>query len=186
MRRAVFLDRDGVLNRAFLRDGRPVPPATLDQFEILAEVPGALARLHDAGYLLVVATNQPDVATGLQSRETVDAMHGRLMAELPIDRIEACFATEAQAPAHYKPAPGMLLDAASVLDIDLEHSYMVGDRWRDVDCGHAAGCFSIFIDRAYGEPLRSAPDAICSDLADAADFIISHERVERVAYVRHR
>ena len=85
--RAVFLDRDGVLNRALVREGRPYPPATLETFEILPGVPEALRRLHDAGFLLIGATNQPDVARGTQRRELIEAMNARLMDESPITAI---------------------------------------------------------------------------------------------------
>lgn len=170
MRRAVFLDRDGVLNRALVRDGKPYPPATLEALELLPGVPAALARLKAAGFLLVVVTNQPDVARGEQRREVVDAMHARLLAELPLDAIEACFEDGDEAPRR-KPNPGMLLDAARRLGIDLARSFLVGDRWRDVEAGRRAGVTTLFVDRGYAEPLRSDPDVTVRDLSQAADWI---------------
>jgi transaldolase len=176
MRRAVFLDRDGVLNCALVRDGRPYPPATLDEFEILPGVAEALRALDDAGFLLIVATNQPDVARGLQRREVVEAMHRRLLDELPLDDITVCYETDESRSACYKPKPGMLLEAARKLGIDLASSYMVGDRWRDVGAGKAAGCFTIFIDRGYAEPLTDTPDAVCTNLPEAAAIILRRRR----------
>lgn len=170
----MFLDRDGVLNRALVRDGRPYPPATLEELEVLPEVPAALARLRAAGFLLVVVTNQPDVARGEQRREVVDAMNARLLAELPLDAIEVCFEDGDDAPRR-KPNPGMLLDAARRLGIDLPRSFLVGDRWRDVEAGRRAGCTTLFVDRGYAESLRSAPDYTVADLAEAADRILSLE-----------
>jgi transaldolase len=170
----VFLDRDGVLNRAIVREGRPYPPATLEELEVLPEVPAALARLRAAGFLLVVVTNQPDVARGEQRREVVDATHARLLAELPLDAIEVCFEDGDDAPRR-KPNPGMLLDAARRLGIDLPRSFLVGDRWRDVEAGRRAGCTTLFVDRGYAESLRSAPDHTVADLAEAADRILSLE-----------
>ncbi len=76
-RAAVFLDRDGVLNRPVIRNGRPHPPASLEQFELYEDVADGCARLKAAGFLLVVITNQPDVGRGLQRRETVEAMHAK-------------------------------------------------------------------------------------------------------------
>jgi len=172
MRRAVFLDRDGVLNRAMVRDGRPISPTTLDEFEILPGVARALRALHEAGFLLIVTTNQPDVARGLQRREVVEAMHRRLLEELPLDDIKVCYELDGPDSTCYKPKPGMLLAAARERSIDLARSYMVGDRWRDVGAGKAAGCFSIFIDRGYAEPLTEIPDAICADLQEAAVIIL--------------
>ena len=174
MRRAVFLDRDGVLNRALVRDGRPVSPARLDELEILPGVAAALRALHEAGFLLIVATNQPDVARGLQRREVVEAMHRRLLEELPLDDIKVCYEIDGLNCTCYKPKPGMLLAAARERSIDLARSYMVGDRWRDVGAGKAAGCFTIFVDRGYAEPLTETPDAVCADLPAAAAIIISN------------
>jgi len=172
MRRAVFLDRGGVLNRAVVRDGKPHPPATLDEFEILPGVPEALRSLDEAGFLLVVATNQPDVARGLRGREVVEAMHRRLREELPLDDIKPCDEVDGPDSACYKPRPGMLLDAAGDSGIELSRSYMVGDQWRDVGAGKAAGCFTILIDRGYAESLIDPPDAVCADLPDAAALIL--------------
>jgi transaldolase len=177
--RAVFLDRDGVINRALEREARPYPPASLDEFEILPEVPGALARLKAAGFLLVVATNQPDVGRGTLAKEVVENIHAHLLARLPIDRVEVCFhpgkgGSDCECR---KPKPGMLLRAAGELEVDLARSWMVGDRWRDVDCGHAAGCRTIFIDRGYAEDLKQKPDFLARNLAEAADIILNRLNV---------
>lgn len=173
---AVFLDRDGVINRSLVRNGLPCAPIALSDFEILPEVPHAIARLRSAGFRLVIATNQPDVARGLQSRAVIDAMHARIRDELGIDDIRVCFEIDGPDCRCYKPKPGMLLDAAADHDIALDRSYMVGDRWRDVDCARAAGCLAVFIDRGYAESLRAAPDFICADLAEAAEIILSHSQ----------
>jgi D-glycero-D-manno-heptose 1,7-bisphosphate phosphatase len=173
---AVFLDRDGVINRAPVRDGKPYPPATLEEFEILPGVAEALRSLDEAGFLLIVATNQPDVARGLRRRDVVEAMHGRLREALPLHDIKVCYELESSSSTCYKPQPGMLLEAAHECDIDLARSYMIGDRWRDVGAGKRAGCFTIFIDRGYAEGLTDIPDATCSDLPQAAAVVLSHAR----------
>lgn len=175
-RRAVFLDRDGVLNRALVRDGRPFAPVSLDRFELLPGVIEAARLLHEAGFLLIVATNQPDVARGLVPRDVVDEMHRRLSDALPLDDIRACFEEDGPNCRCYKPKPGLLFDAAADWSIDLGSSYMVGDRWRDVDCARNAGCFSLFIDYGYSEALRARPDALCTSLAEAAGIILERKR----------
>jgi D-glycero-D-manno-heptose 1,7-bisphosphate phosphatase len=169
---AVFLDRDGVINRPVVRDGLPYPPADVEEFEIYADVPAGCARLKAAGYLLVVATNQPDVGRGTQSRGQVEAMHAVMTAALPIDRVEVCYHPGGAASSCdcRKPAPGMLLQAADALSITLSASYMVGDRWRDIDCG------TIFVDRGYAEELRQAPDFTVSSFAEAVDIILDATR----------
>ncbi len=175
---AVFLDRDGVINRPVVRDGLPFPPADVEEFDIYDDVPAGCARLKAAGYLLVVATNQPDVGRGTQAREHVEAMHAVMTAALPIDRVEVCYHAggAASSCACRKPAPGMLLQAADALGIQLSTSFMVGDRWRDVDCGQAAGCRTIFVDRGYAEELRQAPDFTVNSFAEAVEIILDQTR----------
>jgi D-glycero-D-manno-heptose 1,7-bisphosphate phosphatase len=177
MRRAVFLDRDGVINRALERDGKPYPPTTLAEFEILPDVPAACARLKAAGFLLVVTTNQPDVGRGTLEQAVVEKIHSYMTANLPIDRVEVCFhpGKGLSDCACRKPKPGMLLHAARELGIDLAQSWMVGDRWRDVDCGHAAGCKTVFIDYGYAEELKQKPDFSARNLGEAADIILAQK-----------
>ncbi len=174
MKSAVFLDRDGVINRALTRDGRPYPPSCLAEFEILPGVAEACAKLKQAGYLLVVATNQPDVGRGTLKQEVVEAIHADMCRRLPIDRVEVCHhpGREASECDCRKPKPGMLLHAARALSIDLARSFMVGDRWRDIDCGHAAGVTTILIDYGYAESLRNMPHHRVSSLAEAANLIL--------------
>jgi D-glycero-D-manno-heptose 1,7-bisphosphate phosphatase len=173
---AVFLDRDGTLNAAVVREGKPHPPRDVAELQLLPGVVDGCARLKAAGFILVVATNQPDVGRGTQSQAVVEAIHTRLCALVPVDRVEVCYdAGDAHPPSAFrKPAPGMLLRAARELSIDLGRSWMVGDRWRDIDCGRAAGCRTIFIDCGYAEPLGAQPDFTAPSLSAAADIILAH------------
>jgi len=175
MRRAVFLDRDGVINRALERAGKPYPPTTLAEFEILPEVPAACAKLKAAGFWLIVATNQPDVGRGTLPQSVVEAIHSHMLSQLPIDRVEVCFhpGQGLSDCSCRKPKPGMLLQAASQLGLDLTQCWMVGDRWRDVDCGHAAGCRTVFVDYGYSEDLKQKPDFSARNLGEAADIILA-------------
>ncbi|MFZ0958494.1 MAG: HAD-IIIA family hydrolase [Candidatus Sulfotelmatobacter sp.] len=172
-RRAVFLDRDGVINRAFVRDGKSFPPSTLQELEVLPGVPEALRELKQHGYKLLVVTNQPDVARGKQSQQMIDAMHQALSAQLPIDDIFVCYHTDQDKCDCRKPMPGMLLEAARKHNIDLAASFMVGDRWRDIEAGYNAGCKTILIDYGYSEKSPAyAPDLRVGSLREAADWII--------------
>jgi D-glycero-D-manno-heptose 1,7-bisphosphate phosphatase len=169
--KAVFLDRDGVINRAFVREGKPYPPQRLEDFVVLDGVTDACRQLKARGFSLIVATNQPDVGRGKLAREVVEQMHAKMCREVPIDRVEVCY--DASSPSLCrKPAPGMLLHAAREIGIDLPQSYMVGDRWRDIDCGAAAGCKTIFIDHKYDEQLRREPDFRVRSLVEAAKIIL--------------
>ncbi len=172
MRRAVFLDRDGVVNRAFVRDGLPYPPADMSELELLPGVAEALQALKARGFALLVVTNQPDVARGTTSRAVVEGIHRHLARTLPIDRFYACYHDSGDACACRKPLPGMLLEGARDFGIDLADSYMVGDRWRDCEAGRAAGCRTVFIDCGYLERQPSNPDHRASSLLDAARIII--------------
>ncbi|MEP4379687.1 MAG: HAD-IIIA family hydrolase [Alphaproteobacteria bacterium] len=174
--RAIFLDRDGVLIRTDVREGRPYAIRKSADLEYLPGAREAVQRARELGFLTVVVTNQPDVARGLADRSEVDAMHAQLTSALGVDDVQACFEIEGPDSRRYKPRPGMLLDAAEQFGIDLEESYLIGDRWRDIDAGQAAGCFSIFIDCGYDEELRQPPDAVVSDITSAMDLIVGRER----------
>jgi D-glycero-D-manno-heptose 1,7-bisphosphate phosphatase len=170
LRRAVFLDRDGVLNRAFVRDGKPYPPASLEELEILPGVPEALARLRQAGFLLIVVTNQPDVARGTQRRERVEAINDALTSALPLDEVVTSY-EDGDSPRR-KPNPGMLLEAAERHRIDLACSFMIGDRWKDVEAGRRAGCRTVFIDYGYRETFQcAAADFTTRQIAAAAAWV---------------
>jgi D-glycero-D-manno-heptose 1,7-bisphosphate phosphatase len=171
--RAVFLDRDGVINRATVRNGKPYPPARPSELEILPGVAEALCRLQAADFRLIVVTNQPDVARGTQSRETVEIMHEMLRkAGLPITAFYVCYH---DGPANCdcrKPRPGLLLSAAFDHLLDLKGSYIVGDRWRDIEAGQRAGCRAFFVDYAYDEPKPQPPFVGVTSLAEVADRIL--------------
>lgn len=174
---AVFLDRDGTLNRQVIRDGKPYPPQRLEEFVLFDGVPEACAQLAAAGFLLVVATNQPDVGRGTQTQAAVESMHARLRQLVPaIARIEVCYASglDKTAPPdrRRKPEPGMLHDAAEALGIDLARSWMIGDRWRDIDCGKRAGVRTVFIDFGYAEERRAPPDFVVKSFVEAAAVIL--------------
>jgi len=173
-RRAVFLDRDGVLNRAFVREGRPYPPHSVEDLEILPEVLPSLTDLKRAGFLTLVATNQPDVARGTQSMDAVEAIHAHLRAELPLDDVFVCYHCDSDGCYCRKPSPGLLLQGAERYTLDLASCYMIGDRWRDVDAGHNAGCDTIFIDYDYREQKpQKTPLAVCRSLREAVDWILN-------------
>jgi len=171
--RAVFLDRDGVLNRATVRDGKPYPPDSVAELEILPGVQKALEDLKGAGFLLLVITNQPDVAKGKQSREGVEAIHSNLRDQLLLDDIFVCYHVDVDACNCRKPAPGMLEQGAAQYGLYLPDCYMVGDRWRDVDAGHRAGCRTILLDYGYSERAAdNEPTARVASLKEAATWIL--------------
>jgi len=172
MKRAVFLDRDGVINKAFVVDGKPTPARTLEQVRILPHAGEAMEMLRFASFELVVVTNQPDVARGSLSEEVVDSIHAQLQRELRIEHFYSCFHDDADNCVCRKPKPGLLVQAAMDLNINLEASYMVGDRWRDVAAGQSAGCRSFFIDNSYAEKQPQMPYIKVSSLFEAAQIIL--------------
>ena len=178
MNLAVFLDRDGVLVRAAVRDGRPYPPSTFEDLEILPEARTACRALRNAGFLLIAATNQPDVARGDARRADVEAMNVRVREELALDAVYACFHDDADECDCRKPKPGLLTRAASDYGVDLSGSYMVGDRWRDIEAGSAAGCHTIFIDYSYAERRPADPSAVVRSTAEAAQWILRRDRAK--------
>lgn len=170
--KAVFLDRDGVLNQAKVIDGKSYPPQTLEEFVILPGVKDACEKLKRAGYLLIVVTNQPDVATGVQKKEIVDAMHQKLLKFLPIDAIYTCFHISADNCECRKPKPGMLIQASADHQIDFSMSCLVGDRWRDIEAGQQVGCLCYFIDYDYNERKPAVPFKTVASLESAAELIL--------------
>jgi D-glycero-D-manno-heptose 1,7-bisphosphate phosphatase len=172
MVKAVFLDRDGVINANLMRDGKPVAPTTMAEFRILPGVVEAARRLKDAGFLLVIATNQPDVRNGITPQATMEAMHAEIRKLMPIDDIMICLHNDDDNCACRKPKPGLLIDAAAKHGIDLKSSYIIGDRWKDVNAGKAAGCRTIFVDYGYVQDRPALPDITVKSLAEAADYIL--------------
>ena len=170
---AVFLDRDGVINRAEVRNGVPHPPQSLEGFELLTGAVSAVHRLRDAGFAVVIVTNQPDVARGDQCRAVVESMNEVVREALEPNSIMVCYHDETVGCECRKPAPGMLLAAANELGLDLARSFMVGDRWRDIDAGRRAGCQTVFVDRGYEERQPEAPDAVVTNITEAVDWIFA-------------
>jgi D-glycero-D-manno-heptose 1,7-bisphosphate phosphatase len=174
-RRAVFLDRDGVLNRAIVRDGMPFSPMTLAEFELSPDAEAAVERLRQAGFHLVVTTNQPEVARGRVSRDVLASMHEILTSRLGIGDVRVCPHDDGDACACRKPKPGMLLAAAADGNIDLASSFMVGDRWRDVAAGRNAGTRTVLIDYHYADTHHVEPEYRATSLTDAVTWILRHD-----------
>lgn len=170
---AVFLDRDGVLIEAARSGGTPVAVHEADDMVVLPGVVDALEVFRESGLALVCVTNQPDVARGLVSAETVEHANESLRVRLRLDAVRCCPHDDPDPFGCRKPAPGMLIGAAAELGLDLGRSVMVGDRWRDVEAGRRAGCRTVFIDRGYDERRPSAPDFVVRDLGDAVPWILA-------------
>ena len=176
MNRAVFLDRDGVITRAIIRNGKPYAPLSRADVSLVPGAADALDRLRRAGLLLIVVTNQPDVARGRLSRDEVEAIHAGLRAELPLDAIQVCYHDDDDECACRKPAPGLLYAAAIAHDIALSRSYLVGDQWRDIAAGRRAGCRTILVESGHDEPVTVEPHARVADLHCAAAWILANDR----------
>jgi D-glycero-D-manno-heptose 1,7-bisphosphate phosphatase len=173
-RKAVFLDRDGVVNLAIVKDGRPFPPGSLAELRINPDAFIALPLLKSLGFSLIVVTNQPDVSRGTQTREAIEAIHTELRSQLPLDDFFTCYHDQADLCQCRKPLPGLILEAASRHEITLGDSFLIGDRWRDVDAGFAAGVRTVWIDYAYRErgPAHP-PSARVPSLLEAGKWIES-------------
>lgn len=171
--RAVFLDRDGVLNDTRVRDGVPVPPAGAGDVVVLPGVPEACRRLAEDGWLLIVVTNQPDIARGTTTREAAEAITSVVTKGLPITEVVMCPHDDSDGCDCRKPLPGMITEAARRWDIDLGTSVLVGDRWRDIEAGRQAGVQTVLVDRGYGEARSCPPDHSVADLPEAADLILA-------------
>ena len=174
--RAVFLDRDGVINRAIVVDGRPYAPRSFGEFRLMPGARACVGRLRAAGLKVVVVTNQPDVARKLIDPAELEKMNQRLISELAVDAVKVCAHRQDEGCNCRKPRPGMLVAAAAELGIALGRSYMVGDRWSDVEAGHAAGCYTLKIERGYVNDRPVDADAVVRTFAQAVNHIIRRER----------
>jgi D-glycero-D-manno-heptose 1,7-bisphosphate phosphatase len=165
-----------VLNAAPVRNGRPHSPSTVEEVEILPGVPEACDRLMQHGFLLIAITNQPNVARGIQRREAIEEIHRFLQTRIPLDDFRVCYHDDSDGCNCRKPKPGMLLAAAVDWCIELRKSFMVGDRWRDIEAGRRAGCKTIFINYHYMEQRPSEADFEANSLTTAADWILSNDQ----------
>lgn len=173
---AVFLDRDGVLNKTTIdRDGVPRPPGTVEDLVVLDGVPEACRVLRDAGFRLLVVTNQPDVARGTLGRKAVESINKRLASDLPIDDVLVCYHDDADACSCRKPEPGLLIEGAKRWRIDVSKSFMVGDRWRDIEAARRAGCRSVLISEYSSKQDQCEPDYTAPSLSAAAAWILAQE-----------
>lgn len=171
--KSVFLDRDGVINYPIIKDGKPYPPKDWSEFRLIPGVPEGINLLKEAGFLIIVVTNQPDVGRGTLARETVEEIHTQMRQILPLDEVRVCYDDGKTASEFRKPNPGMILASAKENNIDLKESYMVGDRWKDIDAGKRAGLRTVFIDYGYDEELRAQPDYRASSFLEAARLIVT-------------
>jgi D-glycero-D-manno-heptose 1,7-bisphosphate phosphatase len=169
-RRAVFLDRDGVLNEPIMRNGKAFAPLSMEQFRLVDGAATEVKRLRAADLLCIVVTNQPEIASGELSAAALDAMHRHLKEQLEIADIFVCAHSSSEGCACHKPRPGMIHQAADLWGIELRSSFLVGDRWRDIDAGRAVGCYTVLIERAYSQ--CSSADARVGSLAEAVAVIL--------------
>ena len=178
------MDRDGTLNVQVIREGLAYAPASVAEFRLFPGVPEACRALHAAGYVLIVATNQPDVGRGTQSLAVVEAMHAELRRQIPeIEKVDVCYSPGlpgSPPDPRRKPEPGMLLESAQEFGLDLARSWMIGDRWRDVDCGKNAGVRTVFIDFGYVEQLHAAPDFTVKSFAEAARIVLAQPETRKL------
>ena len=174
MNRAVFIDRDGVINQSNVVNGKPFAPTHLDDYLILPGVREALQKIKAAGYITVLVTNQPDLSTGKQTLNSLNEIHSYLQSQCDIDLIKVCGHTNEDKCICRKPKPGLLIDASIQLDIDLTQSYMIGDRWSDIEAGQKAGCMnSFYIDYEYNEKKPSGIFTVVKSLQDCAEIILN-------------
>jgi D-glycero-D-manno-heptose 1,7-bisphosphate phosphatase len=172
LKRAVFLDRDGVLNDAIVKDGKPYPPDSIESFKISEGAKEACALLKNSSFELIVVTNQPDVSRGTTTVHQVEQFHEHLKRNLDIAHFYVCFHDDQDDCLCRKPNPGLILNSSQELGIDTRNSFMVGDRWRDIEAGNAAGCRSIFIDHSFNEKQPKRYFAKVSSLLEAVPVIL--------------
>jgi D-glycero-D-manno-heptose 1,7-bisphosphate phosphatase len=177
LQKTIFLDRDGVINQPQIINGKSYAPKTFKDFKLLSRVEEALFDLKKAGFWLFVVTNQPDVGKGIHQQSDIEAMHNFLLTHLPIDDIFTCYHTDEDQCLCRKPLPGLLMQAQKIYPVDFQNSFMIGDRWKDIDAGRAVGCKTLFIDYGYNEKQPCNMDYKVKSLLEAKNIILgaNHE-----------
>lgn len=175
MYEAVFLDRDGVLSKGYVRDGKSYAPRKIVDFKLLPYAITSVEKLRKIGFLVIVVTNQPDINNGLVTIEAVNTMHSILRKKTKIIDIFLCPHSKNEHCSCRKPKPGMLIEAAQKYNINLSKSFMVGDRASDIEAGLAAGCRTIFINRNYKEPIPVNQEKTVHSINSASNYIIKQK-----------
>jgi len=155
-KKAIFFDRDGTLIKSNLSsDKKPIAIKNLSELKLFPSVKKILKKLNKE-FLIFIITNQPDVYRGINTKKNVIEINNYLKKILPIKKIYTCFCSSKNCTFR-KPNPGMMIDASKKYNIDLKKSYVVGDRWKDIDAGHKVRCKTIFINKDYEEKLKEKP-----------------------------
>ena len=171
MKKAVFLDRDGVINKAFIKNGLPESPNSLSELEILPRVKESILRLKKLNFICLVVTNQPDVQRGKIKKNIVIKMNNFLKKKIELDDIFVCYHDDQDNCNCRKPKPGLLLQARKKWNVDFKKSFIVGDRWRDIQAGKKVGCKTIFLDYRYKDIKPKNPDFVTDTLLNATYII---------------
>lgn len=172
MQGALYLDRDGILNKVVMRDGIVGSPRDKTEFEILEDAHYLTELAYDLGFKSIVVSNQPDVERGLMTLEKLEIINDLLKDELLIEHIEFC--TSSDDDNHdRKPNPGMLLDTAHMYKINLEESFFVGDGWKDVEAGKRAGVKTILLQTDYNKEIHGSADYNCNSIKEIVELIKS-------------
>tara|TARA_B100000530_G_C15725700_1_gene395741 strand:- start:72 stop:614 length:543 start_codon:yes stop_codon:yes gene_type:complete len=177
IKKAIFLDRDGVLVIPIFKNGRSYAPLELNDFKVFPDAKESIKKLKMLGFKIIVITNQPDIHDNILTKEIVDEMNLILKKKVDYDDIEVCYDKIASSPRR-KPNPGMIYDSAQKWNINIKESYLIGDRFSDIEAGIKAGCKgNIFIDYNYtSETSPTKQDYSCSTLSEAANWIFEIEK----------
>lgn len=176
LKRAVFLDRDGIINEVIRINNKPYPPDSLSTFRLISGVSEKLKQLRDAGYLLFVITNQPDVARGKTPRHIIEEIHKFISEEILLEEIFCCYHDDKDDCTCRKPRPGFFLEAEKKWGVDLSNSFMVGDRWKDIEAAENARVNSIFVDYNYDEPKPISQQFTTGSPLEALTYILNQTK----------
>jgi len=169
--KAIFWDRDGIMNKVIMRKGETSSPWKLEEFEILPDVKKCLEASKEMGFLNIVFTNQPDISRGFLKIEDLEKMHKVILETLPVDEIKVCPHDDKDNCSCRKPKPGLILEAVKKWSIDLEKSYVVGDGWKDIKAGKAAGCKTFLLRREYNKNYQKDYDFEIDNLKKTVEII---------------
>jgi D-glycero-D-manno-heptose 1,7-bisphosphate phosphatase len=171
MKRACFLDRDGILNEIVMRGATVSSPWNVAEFHLLSGAAALVEAVFSAGFIPVVVTNQPDLERGNLPAAELEKMHDLLRRKLGIAEIEVCGSGDDSDPRR-KPNPGMIWDAAERLELDLTASLLVGDSLKDIKAGRSAGVRTILLETSYNAAAHGLADENCQSHRQIIDLIV--------------
>ena len=174
--KALFLDRDGIINRSFKnKKGKPKAPTLFKDFIFLPFLKNYLNEIKKLNFNIIIITNQPDISYGVLKEAELYKMHSKIYSSLPVTNIYVCKHSKEDNCKCRKPKTGLFRQALKKYNLNLKNSYAIGDRWSDIVASYKCGIKSIYVDRNYNEPKPTKQIFTTKSTKKALEYIIKNQ-----------